>query len=61
MASRFYGLNRGEDSVTSSGSATSKKMEFVVDQAVNLTRKDMELALEMILQAVKEDLNLTTH
>ncbi len=31
MAKRFYGLNRGESSVTESGSTTGKDLEVAVD------------------------------
>ena len=60
MASRYYGVSRGETKATVGTSTTSKSMELVVDQAVNLTRHDMERALEAVLKALKEDLNLTT-
>lgn len=50
MATRFYGLNRGEPqtSVSESSSTTSKKIELAVDLSSSLTALDVYQALEII-------------
>ena len=59
MATRYYGISRGETSVTKDSSTTSKSMELAVNDAVNITRNDLVTALERILKAVKEDQGFT--
>lgn len=55
MATRFYGIGRGDDAATAAGSTTSEEMELAVNDAVGITKKDIALALERIAKAVKED------
>lgn len=56
MATRRYGLSRGETEfqVTEGvGSATaSDNMEFTFDLATNLTKQDVLLALEMLINHI---------
>lgn len=48
MASRYYGLQRGENEfdITESSSTTSKKIELVVDLTGNFDKNDILLALD---------------
>lgn len=59
MADRFYGMARGDNKATVSTSTTGFSMELTIDDAVNLTRRDIYLALERISEAVLEDEGFT--
>lgn len=50
MASRFYGLDRGETefNVTESSSTTSKDVEVVLDLAANLEKNELLIKLDEI-------------
>jgi len=55
MASRFYGLSRGEPGqtfVTEAASTTSKNLEIVVNRASGWTKKDLKIALDRIYEYI---------
>lgn len=55
MADRFYGLDRGQTTVTVSAATTGLDVELVVDEAVSLSKKDILLALEEFKKAILQD------
>lgn len=57
MASRYYGLNRGQRAVDIvEGSSTgSKSVEIAIDLAHNMTRSEVLQAIEYIKGAITED------
>ena len=57
MASRFYGIARGEAVTTISSSTTSKEIELEVVEAASagIDKQDVILALEMIVADLKKD------
>ncbi len=59
MADRFYGLDRGQTLVTIGAATANLDVEVVVDDAVNLTKKDILTALDQIKAAVLEDTGFT--
>ena len=59
MATRYYGISRGEDIVTVAASTTSKNFELAVDDAASATKKDIEIALIRLSKAVSEDEGFT--
>ncbi len=50
MASRYYGISRGEGYVSEGSSTTSKEIELVIPTIGNVTKLDLILAMEKILQ-----------
>lgn len=59
MADRYYGVDRGQDKATVAASTTGLDVELVVDDAVNLTKRDIVNALREIEKAVLEDTGFT--
>ena len=59
MADRFYGVDRGQTRATVSASTTGLDIELTVDDAVNLSKKDIALALIAIEKALLEDSGFT--
>lgn len=59
MADRFYGINRGAERATTSAAQLNTDIELIVDDAVNLTKKDIDLALERIRDEVLQDTGFT--
>ena len=55
MADISYHLDRGETLVTLGTAQGTSDIELIVDNAVNVTRKDVLLALERFERAVQED------
>lgn len=57
MASRFFGVNRGQDKtkVTQGASTTSKNCEFSVDLAVIKTKKEALDCLEVLEAAIEQN------
>jgi len=49
MADRFYGIDRGDQEfdIVEQASSPTKDVEVVVDLAVNLTKSEILLALDM--------------
>lgn len=56
MADIFLGMDRGEDrtDIVEQGTSPTKDIEITIDDAVNMTRKDIVLMLEHIIAHVKE-------
>jgi hypothetical protein len=57
MATRLYGISRGEakELITeAAGSATTDNMELTVDLAAGLTREDAVLMLDKLAQYILE-------
>ena len=55
MASRYFGINRGqseEGSVTNASSSQSKNVEVVVDLAAGMDRGEVLLAIELLERAI---------
>ena len=55
MASRYYGLNKGEPGqtyVTEGSSTGSKSCELVIDRSVGWNKKDLKVALDRIYQYI---------
>ena len=59
MADRFYGVDRGQTQATVGSATSNLDVELVVDDAVNLTKKDIYLALDAITKALLEDSGFT--
>ncbi|GAB2178706.1 hypothetical protein [Dongia sp. agr-C8] len=57
MATRFFGLNRGEQalSVTKDTSTTGKAIELAVNDAVGLKKSEILVALRQFEQAILDD------
>lgn len=56
MADIFLGMDRGEDrtDIVEQGASPTKDVEITIDDAVNMTRKDIVLMLEHMIAHVKE-------
>lgn len=59
MADRFYGVDRGQTKATVAAATTGLDVELTVDDAVNLEKKDILLALKAIEKALLEDAGFT--
>lgn len=57
MASRYWGLNRGEyyTNIVEQSSTPSKDLELKLDLTKAMTREDVLIQLEQIMIAIKED------
>lgn len=56
MADRFFGLNRGQDGslVTEGASTGSTNVELRVNDAVNLTKHEVERLVRKIVEHINE-------
>jgi hypothetical protein len=59
MATRYYGVSRGETAATVAASTTSKNIELAVNDAVSLEKADIVKAFEAIKKAILEDAGFT--
>lgn len=59
MADIFYGVDRGdnEQDVVTDSSSPTKDVEVVVDDAVGLTKNDVIISLQMIINHLQKEDN----
>lgn len=57
MASRYFGIDRGEpkEAITESGSATGKDLELVIDEAAIVNLDEITVLVKKVLAFLQED------
>lgn len=59
MATRFYGINRGDKYVTKDSSTTGKEIELAVDDAAGISDLEVRTMINEIQKAAVEDNGFT--